>query len=313
MAKDKSGKSLEQVVGRIQQMMDAQCKISYREKIVNRLGISREFDVVIRGFFAGHPMLGVIECKDWADKVGTPEIDAFITKTRDINANLRIIVSPKGFTRPALDQAKDAGVGVFSLLPDDPVDSGFSIGVLWYARAYYWVNIQADLHFSGRSPQAGSYKGKNVLYAGKPIVNCLLKELSTTYCNLADTAPIRLDAKFPAPISVTIKNQSYQLSQITLRAERICRKKKRFMQMTGDAFFNWQTNTLSAPSDGRISVHGFRTDLSDWEDYDGEIPPTGAYQCVIDRFWGCIDLETAEVAEVPDLELQCCREARGNK
>jgi hypothetical protein len=312
MAKDRSGKSLEQVVGRIQQMMDARCSISYREKIENRLGISREFDVVIRGLFAGHPMLGVIECKDWSDKVGTPELDAFITKTRDINANLRMIVSPKGFTQPALDQAKDAGVGVLSLLPDDPIDAGFSIGVLWYARAYYWVDIKIDLHFSGASPHAGSYKGKDVLYDGKPIVNRFLKELSTTYCNMADTKPIRLSAKFAPPISVTIKNRSFLLSEIALRAGRICQKKKRFMQMTGDAFYNWQTNTLSAPQDGRIHVHGFRTDLFDWDDYDGEIPKAGAYQFIINRFWGCLDLETAEVAEVPNLELVCHRETTGS-
>ena len=45
-----------------------------------------------------------------------------------------MIVSPKGFAEPALVQAKGAGVGVFSLLPDDPIKAGFSIGVLWYAR-----------------------------------------------------------------------------------------------------------------------------------------------------------------------------------
>jgi hypothetical protein len=312
MEKDKSGKSLEQVVGRIQQMLDPQCSVSYRERLKNRLGFSREFDVVIRGFFAGHPMLGVIECKDWTDKVGTPEMDAFITKTRDINANLRMVVSPKGFTRPALDQAKDAGVGVFSLLPNDPVEAGFSIGVLWYARAYYWTNMQISLHFRGVSPLAGSYKDVDVLYAGKPIVNCFLKELSTTYCSIADTEPITLTAKFAMPISVTIKSQPFRLSEITLKAERICQKKKRFMQMTGDAFFNWQTNTLSVPRNGHISVHGLRSDLLDWEDYDGEIPRTGAYQFIIDRFWGCIDLETAEVGEVPNLELECHRETTGN-
>jgi hypothetical protein len=309
MAKDKSGKSLEQAVGRIQQMMDPQCTISYREEIKNRLGIPREFDVVIRGFFAGQPMLGVIECKDWAGKVGTPEIDAFITKTHDINANLRMIVSPKGFTRPALKQAKEAGVGVFSLLPDDPIEAGFHVGILWYARAYTWVNIRIDLHFSGGSPIAGSYDGNEVLFSGKPIINSVLKELSTTYCNLADTLPIRLNAKFPKLLSVMIKNRTYRLSELTLRAERTCQKKKRFMQMTGDALFNWQTNSLSIPSDGRISVHGFRIDLSDWKNYEGDIPQkTEPYQFIIDRFWGCIDLEKSEVPDIPNFSLECNRE-----
>jgi hypothetical protein len=67
-------------------------------------------------------------------------------------------------------------------------------------------------------------------------------------------------------------------------AERTCRKKTRFMQMTGDAFFDWQTNQLSGPAKGSVSVHGFRSDLSDWEDSDGDIPATGPYQLMIDRF-----------------------------
>jgi hypothetical protein len=52
----------------------------------NRLGFMRECEVVFRGTFGGHPALGVMECNDWGHKVGTPELDAFITKTGDINA-----------------------------------------------------------------------------------------------------------------------------------------------------------------------------------------------------------------------------------
>jgi Restriction endonuclease len=180
--RDKTGKTLEQAVGRIQRMLDPDSVVTHREKIINRLGISREFDVVVRGKFAGQPMLGVIECKDWTDKVGTPEIDAFVTKTRDINANLRMIVSPKGFTDPALIQARDAGVGVFSLLPDDPNEAGFSIGVLWYARAYRWGDRQYQIRFDGRSPRAGAYAANEMLYAGAPILNVFEKELWYSWC-----------------------------------------------------------------------------------------------------------------------------------
>lgn len=152
MTKDKTGKSLEQAVGQIQQLFDPKSTITYREFITNRLGIRREFDVVIRGKFAGHFILGVVECKDWKNKVGTPEIDAFITKANDVNANLRMVVSPKGFTKPALLQAKNAGVGVFSLLPDDPIEAGFSIGLLWYGRAFSWGSFQTWVTFEGEKP-----------------------------------------------------------------------------------------------------------------------------------------------------------------
>ena len=298
MGKDPTGKSLEQVVGRIQQMMDPASEVTYRERIPNRLGITREFDIVVRGHFAGHAMLGVIECKDWADKVGTPEVDAFITKSDNINANFRLIVSRKGFTEPALKQAKDAGVGVFSLLPDDAADTGFSVGVRWYARVYHWAQIQLHLRFHGQAPQPSSYKQEEVLYLGKPVANWFLKELSTTYCHVTSSGPFALNIKFDAPVSLTIQNRSYEASEMTVTAERTLREKSRFMQLTGDAFFDWQANGLSVPAKGPVTVHGFRSDLSDWEDYDGEVPEIGPYQCVVDRFLACIDLE---MAEVPDL------------
>ena len=101
--------------------------------------------------------------------------DDDVTKSSDINANLRLIVSPKGFTGPALNQAKDAGVGVFSLLPEDPAEAGFTIGVLWYARSYQWDQIQMQLRFHGRPPEPGSYTGVEVLYLNKPVVKLVLE------------------------------------------------------------------------------------------------------------------------------------------
>jgi hypothetical protein len=53
VSQDKSGRTLEQVVGRIQKLFDPESSVTYRERIINRLGISREFDVVVRGKFAG--------------------------------------------------------------------------------------------------------------------------------------------------------------------------------------------------------------------------------------------------------------------
>jgi Restriction endonuclease len=299
MGKDKTGKSLEELVGRIQQLMDPQTAVTYRERIANRLNIPREFDVVIRGHFGGRPILGVIECKDWADKVGTPEVDAFVTKSSDINANLRLMVSPKGFTKSALQQAKDAGVGVFSLLPDDPADAGFSVGVLWYARVYQWDQFEMKVHFEEKSP--GSYNFQEMLYLEKPVINWFLKELSTTYGIVTTSGPFTLNAKFDNPVSVTMSGRPFVVAEISVTANRACRKKCRFMQMTGDAFFDWQTTSLSVPATASVSVHGFRPNLSDWQDFEDEIPATGPYQFVIDSFPHCVDLEAAEVPDLANL------------
>lgn len=305
MSQDKTGKSLEQAVGRIQQMLDPGSQVTYREEIANRLGINREFDVVVRGKFAGHTILAVIECKDWGVKVGTPEMDAFITKTRDINANLRMIVSPKGFTGPALAQAKDAGVGVLSLLPDDPNQAGFSVGVLWYAREYKWGDLTVHLNYTGKEPQSGTYRADEILYKGAPVINVLRKELSTTYLNTISNNPVRLYARFNPYITVKINEETFRLTGMGVDSQRQFGKKKRFMQMTGDAFYDWATSSLTVPETGRVSVHGFNPDLKDWEKYDEEIPDTGPYQFVIDRYWGCIDLDAEQVPDIPRLKIVC--------
>jgi len=43
------GKSFEKAIAYIQSLMDAESDVSVNEKIRDRLGHSREFDVVIRG------------------------------------------------------------------------------------------------------------------------------------------------------------------------------------------------------------------------------------------------------------------------
>jgi hypothetical protein len=304
VSQDRSGKSLELAVGRIQQMLAPDCTISYREQIQNRLGLMREFDVVFRGTFGGHPALGVIECKDWGHKVGTPELDAFITKTRDINASLRMIVSPKGFTEPALRQARDAGVGVLSLLPDDPHDAGFSVGVLWYGRLHTLEDIRAEIRFSGPSPVSGSYGESDLLYRGKPVLNWFLRALSTTDYTSIDTDLLARSVEFGKPLRVSISGQSYKVAAIRVTATHTFRKKKRFMQISGDAFFDWDTGSLRAPATGRISVGPLDPNLSDWEECTEEIPPTGPLQMVIDRYRDFSHLTKEDVPTFPTRGLR---------
>jgi hypothetical protein len=227
-------------------------------------------------------------------------MDAFIIKSPDIHANLRLMVSPKGFTKPALEQAKDGGVGVYSLLPDDPADAGFSVGVLWYGRLCRWDQVQMIVRFDGADPPS-SYNFQEMLYSEKPVINWFLKELSTTYGNVTSSGPFTLNAKFKNPVSVDMNGHTFAVAEITVIANRVCEKECRFMQMTGDAFFDWQTGSLSVPAAGSVSLHGFRPDLSDWQDCEGEIPATGPYQFVIESFRSCVDLETTKAPDLANL------------
>lgn len=131
-----TGTSLEQAVARIQQLMDPGTVVEHNVTLADRLGINSQFDVVIRGSMGGREQIGVIECKDHTVKIGPALVRSFIHKVRDINAGMALMVSKKGFTRQALTIAKHEGVGTLSLLPNDPADAGFSIGVRWYGRVF---------------------------------------------------------------------------------------------------------------------------------------------------------------------------------
>lgn len=126
---EKPGIAFEKAVAAIQKMMDPKANVEHNKKLRDRFGHLRQFDVVIKGKIGGHKIIGVIECKNLKRRVGTPDIDAFVTKTRDVNANITLIASKRGFSKQALEKAKDYGIGTISLLPTHQKESGFSVGV----------------------------------------------------------------------------------------------------------------------------------------------------------------------------------------
>ncbi len=56
--RDRTGRTLENAVARIEQMLDPNSKVTQNERLADRAGNKREYDVVIRGQFvtaaAGH-------------------------------------------------------------------------------------------------------------------------------------------------------------------------------------------------------------------------------------------------------------------
>jgi hypothetical protein len=72
----KPGVELELVVQRLQTMMGPNATAESGE-ITDRLGVVRQFDVIIRGTLGGWPAFGVIECKDHSRKKDVAEIDKF--------------------------------------------------------------------------------------------------------------------------------------------------------------------------------------------------------------------------------------------
>jgi hypothetical protein len=92
-AKPLPGIPLEKAVARVQEMLDPNSKVSHNEVLEDRMGNMRQFDVVIRGTFGGHPILGVVECKDHNRKKNTDAVEAFAKKSENLGAHLKIRVN----------------------------------------------------------------------------------------------------------------------------------------------------------------------------------------------------------------------------
>ncbi len=75
----------------------------------------RQFDVTVR-FKAGlYNYLTVIECKNYTNSVPVRDVEAFITKSNDVNADKSVIVSSNGFQSGAIQVAEKHKVALVTL------------------------------------------------------------------------------------------------------------------------------------------------------------------------------------------------------
>ncbi len=266
------GVSLEKAVARIQQMMDPNTKVTHNEVLVDRVGNKRQFDVVIRGTFGGRPILGIVECRDHSRKKGPDAVEAFAKKCDNLGANLRLMVSKKGFTEQALTLARHEGIGCLSLLPTDPNHTGLSVGQMWYGVVQKWVNVRLTIYLpQGVTPPA-TFDSAEVKWHGQPIVRWFIKELLTTHGNRTEEGPFELSVQFKEVRNLEIADKDYPVQGVSCQAERICRKKKHWTSWTGDALFDWHESRLHVPAGGKLIGSAVETDLSTWDEYDGELP-----------------------------------------
>jgi hypothetical protein len=270
--KDAPGVSLEKLVVRVQQMMDPNSTVSHNERLEDRIGNTRQYDVVIRGRFGGRPVLGVIECKDHNRKKGPTAVEAFAKKTENLGANLRLMVSKKGFTKQALDLAKHEHIGCLSLLPADPKQAGFSIGDMWYGVIRLWTNIGLVIHFAVSPAPIATFRNETVKWGGKQVINWFSKELLTTHGGETREGDYRLELKFKEPRNIEVEGKEYPVIGIDCRVTRICRTKKKWVSWSGDAFYDWHSQQLTMPANGTVVGSPVEADIATWPDYDGDIP-----------------------------------------
>lgn len=268
MTSQPPGIEFEKVVAEIQRQVDPSATVTHNRQLIDRLGHSRQFDVVIEGSFAGQQLLGVIECKDLKKRVGSPEIDAFVTKSNDINANFKIVVSRQGFTAPAIEKAKHYGIQTLSLLPHDEVKLGFKVGNYWYADIYHWESISLTLLFREKPENSVNFDADTVSISGKKIIDWFINYLGEnhkTETKLGWVVGVRCDFETDRLVDVR-EGEQYLCKGIEFHAKRGLLEKERFVGMNGTGLFDWQQSRVTVPPKASITGDAVPTDFAQWDD-----------------------------------------------
>lgn len=105
---------LERVVAGIHALTTAGAEVSWNE-VIN----DRQFDVVVRFKLGSLSYLVLIEVKNRTRKATASDMDAFVLKARDQNANKAVFVTAAGFQDGAVRVAKRHGADLFTLTFDE--------------------------------------------------------------------------------------------------------------------------------------------------------------------------------------------------
>lgn len=260
-------KRFEKIVAELQQAFDPLSSVTHNEQLVDKLGHKRQFDVVIRGKFAGHRVLGVIECKDRSRPVGREYINAFSDKVRNLGANLAILVSRRGFTEPALELAKHNGIVAFSLLSSDSGDPGFVVNAPAFAELYRWEEYGFVAHLFGWGGSIDDFE-----LNGQSAKKWLLHQLMTTYKELAEPGVHEWQLFFENPIQLEGAPQGVCLRGFTFRARRTREQRYKNICWRGRGFYDWTRELVLLPAASALISDSWKADLSDWERTDSVFP-----------------------------------------
>jgi hypothetical protein len=271
-SREPPGSDLEKAVARVQQLLDPNSQVTHNEKLTDRVGNVRQYDVVIRGRFAGRDCLGVIECKDHGRRKGPGDVEAFAKKAENLGANIRIMVARMGFTARALKLASFEHVVCLSLLSERAMVPAHSIGEWWYGEVAFWTEVRLIVHFHTLPgpEKLTTFAGDEVRWQGKPVIKWFMRDLITAHSNEKTEGRHHTAVEFSQPREMEIGNDRYLVKGLACDAIRVYKKKRKWVSWSGDAFYDWQDRKYLVA--GQIVTTPIETDVSLWDDYAGEFP-----------------------------------------
>ncbi len=107
----------ERLVAAVHKAADVGADVKWND-VIN----GRQFDVSIRFRKGLYDHLTVVECKNYEKPVSVDKVEAFVTKSRDIRANVAVLASSSGFQVGARDAALRHNITLLHVTSSEDVD-----------------------------------------------------------------------------------------------------------------------------------------------------------------------------------------------
>lgn len=112
----KSGKNFENLVAKIEKAFAGLAEVKQNDYLLDiTTGKKRQVDITIRSKVAEYPILIIVECRDHKRPVGSGYIEEICKKRDCVKADKAVIVSSSGFSKPAIEKAKNFGITLLNL------------------------------------------------------------------------------------------------------------------------------------------------------------------------------------------------------
>jgi hypothetical protein len=106
----------------------------------------RQIDISIRSKVGTYSILVAVECKDYKNPVDVTEVEAFISKIRDVRAHKGVMISARGFTEAARNRADHNDIDLRRLIDTESVDWGANIAVPCLLQRTYMASCTIEVH-----------------------------------------------------------------------------------------------------------------------------------------------------------------------
>lgn len=138
----------------------------------------RQFDATIRFRRGLYDYLTVVECKDYERPVSVEKVEAFVTKSRDVHANVAVLASSSGFQSGAREVAQRHDITLLHVTRSDDVDPAVFGARLGFAPIEALLIREITLEFVGGDKTLLPTRS-NVLtyYAKHTILECAGKRI----------------------------------------------------------------------------------------------------------------------------------------